>query len=128
MKKSYIILGIIGLVLIVAVITNPNQDRHKEVLKTKLNAYMHQSLNATQTESGDEWAQAGQALGLMMGGVMIENIIANMVSTDNYVLFSLTKINVDGKSKVVGIGAFGNVFLTSKLNDELNLGMSGKGE
>lgn len=123
MKKSYIIMGAIGLVLLVAIITNPNQDRHKEVLKAKLNAYMHQSLKATQSGSGDEWAQAGQALGLMMGGAMIEGIIDNMVSTDNYLLFSLTKINVEGKSKVVGIGAFGNVFLTSRLNDEMNLGM-----
>ena len=128
MKKSYIIYGIIGLILLVAVITNPSQDRHKEVIKTKLNTYMQQSLKSNQSGTSDEWAQAGAALGLMMGGAMIQNIVDNFVSTDNYVLFSLTKITVEGKSKVVGIGAFGNVFLTGKLNDELNLGMSGKGE
>jgi hypothetical protein len=40
MKKNYIGLFALGLMLFVAVITNPNQDRHKEVIKAKFNSYM----------------------------------------------------------------------------------------
>lgn len=123
MKKNYVVLGIIGLIFIIAVITNPNQDRHKEIIKSKLNTYMQKSLKDKHSETNNEWEQAGQALGLMLGGAIIDRIIDNLVSTDNYVLFSTTKITWDGKTKVVGIGAFGNVYLTSQLDDALNEGL-----
>ncbi|MBK8442421.1 MAG: hypothetical protein IPL35_02955 [Sphingobacteriales bacterium] len=38
-------------------------------------------------------------------------MIDNSVSTDNYILFSTTKYSLEGETKVVGIGAFGNVFI-----------------
>lgn len=123
MKKNYLILGILGMVILVAVITNPNQDRHKEVIKNKLKTYMQKSLNEKNTETNNQWEQAGQALGLMISGAIIDPIIDNLVSTDNYVLFSTTKISWEGKTKIVGIGAFGNVFLTSQLDDYLNDGL-----
>ena len=123
MKKNYVFLGIIGLIIIIAVITNPNQDRHKEVIKTKLNTYIQKSMNEKQTETNNKWEQAGQVLGMMISGAIIDPIIDNLVSTDNYVLFSTTKITWDGKTKIVGIGAFGNVFLTSQLDDTLNEGL-----
>lgn len=128
MKKNYVFLGIIGLIIIIAVITNPNQDRHKEVIKTKLNTYIQKSMNEKQTETNNKWEQAGQVLGMMISGAIIDPIIDNLVSTDNYVLFSTTKITWDGKTKIVGIGAFGNVFLTSQLNDALNEGLLEKKE
>jgi len=128
MKKNYVILGIIGLIIIIAVITNPNQDRHKEVIKSKLNTYMQKSLKDSHSETNSEWDQAGKALGLMFGGAIIDQIINNLVSTDNYVLFSTTKITWDGKTKIVGIGAFGNVYLTSQLDDALNKGLLEKKE
>ncbi len=123
MKKNYLILGIIGLVILVAVITNPSQDRHKEIIKSKLNTYLQKSLKENQTETNNQWEQAGQALGLMFGGTIIDRIVDNLVSIDNYVLFSTTKITWDGKTKIVGIGAFGNVYLTSQLDDSLNEGL-----
>jgi hypothetical protein len=42
-----------------------------------------------------------------------------MVIIDNYFIFSITKIKKDDGTKVIGIGAFGNVFFTKKLDDAL---------
>jgi len=122
MKKNYVALFAIGLILLVAVITNPNQDRHKEVIKAKLNSYMQKSMSEGLSDTDNEWEQVGQALGIMLGGAMIDGIISNLVTTDNYVIFSTTKISWEGESKVIGVGAFGNVFLTRKLDEALNEG------
>ncbi|HMW13752.1 MAG: DUF4359 domain-containing protein [Chitinophagaceae bacterium] len=123
MKKNQLIIVIVSVVILIAILTNPNQDRHKEVIKNKLNSYMQKSMNPEGDESENEWEQVGQALGMMIGGTLVENVIDNLVSTDNYILFSTTKINWDGKSRIIGIGAFGNVYITNKLEEALDKGL-----
>ncbi|MCL2761193.1 MAG: DUF4359 domain-containing protein [Desulfuromonadales bacterium] len=123
MKKKYLIFAIIGILVFVAILTNPNQDRHKEVIKNKLNSYMQKSIKKSLPETNDELGQAGQALGMMFGAALVDRVVDTLVSTDNYLLFSTTKINWEGKSKVIGIGAFGNVYITSKLDKALNEGL-----
>ena len=123
MKKNYVVLIAIGLILLVAVLTNPNQDRHKEVIRGKFNSYMQKSMSEGLSETDNEWEQAGQVLGMVLGGAMIDGIISNIVTTDNYVVFSTTKISWEGESKVIGVGAFGNVFLTGKFDEALSEGL-----
>ncbi|HNA39509.1 MAG TPA: DUF4359 domain-containing protein [Chitinophagales bacterium] len=123
MKKNQLIIVIVSVVILIAILTNPNQDRHKEVIKNKLNSYMQKSMNPEGDESENEWEQVGQALGMMIGGTLVENVIDNLVSTDNYILFSTTKINWAGKSRIIGIGAFGNVYITNKLEEALDKGL-----
>lgn len=43
-------------------------------------------------------------------------MVDNLVTTDNYIVFSTTNVNVKGENRVVGFGAFGNVFLSDKLD------------
>ncbi len=114
MKKNYLRIAIVGVIILVAILTNPNEERHKEVIK---NYYMQKSMKESLTESDNEWKQTGQALGMVLEGVIVDRIIDNLVSTDNYVLFSMTKIRWGGKNKVIGIGAFGNVFVPSFFED-----------
>jgi hypothetical protein len=123
MKKSYITLALLSLIILVAVLTNPDQNRHKEVIKNKLITYLQKSVSKGQTETKNEWEQADQALGIMLGGILVEKILDNFMSTDNYVVFSTTKITWEGKTKIIGIGAFGNVFLTKELDESLNKGL-----
>ena len=106
-----------------AVLTNPNQERHKEVIKNKLITYLQKSLSKGQTETKNEWEQADQAFGIMLGGILVDKILDNFMSTDNYVVFSTTKITWEGKTKIIGIGAFGNVFITKELDESLNEGL-----
>jgi hypothetical protein len=105
MKKNHIVLIIVGLIFSVAGLTNPNQDKHKEVIGNKLysymliNSYFEKSTKSRRLDDG---------------------IIDDLVSTDNYVLFSTTKITWNSQTKIIGVGAFGNVYLTSKLNEVFN--------
>jgi len=123
MKKKYVILGIVALIIIVAVVSNPSAATHKEIIKTKLNAYLQKSMAEKSKASDDEWSKAGNALGMMFGNVMVNGIVDNLVSTDNYLLFSITKMNWEGESKTIGVGAFGNVYINGKLDEALNKGL-----
>ena len=62
---------------------------------------------------------ASQGIGFMIGAAFSDMIIDNIVSVDDYVLFSTTKVSWEGKTRVIGVGAFGNVFVTGKLDEAL---------
>ena len=123
MKKTHLIIIIIVLIGLVAVLTNPNQDRHKEVVKNKINLYLQKSMKEGNADTDNDEEKSGQAIGMMLGVVLVNQIIDNLVSTDNYVLFSMTKVTWDGQTKVIGIGAFSNIYLTDKLDNALNEGL-----
>ena len=118
MKKKYLILTITGIIVFVAILTNPNQDRHKEVVKNKINSYLQKSIKESNSDS--QFKGATQVIGMLLGGTIIGGIVDELVSTDNYILFSTTKINLEGESKVIGIGAFGNVYVTRKLDEAMS--------
>lgn len=123
MKKSYVYSAIAVLIIFIAVFTNPNPERHKEAVKNKVNSYIQQSMKESMNGTENNTAQAGKALGMMLAGAFIDKIIDNLVSTDNYVLFSTTKITWDGKTEIIGIGAFGNVYLTRKIDEAIDEGL-----
>jgi hypothetical protein len=113
MKKSIVVLIIIGIVVIIAAATNPNKSRHKEVLESKIKTYMQKSMKGENNEFA-------LLLGSLLGNAVVSIAIDKFVSTDNYILFSTTKLTWQGETKVIGFGAFGNVFISEKLN-EINL-------
>lgn len=123
MKRKFSVLIVLGLVVLVAVLTNPNQDRHREVLKAKVVSYMQKSMSDGLTDSEIDLENAGQAVGMMLGGALIDGVISNIVTTNNYVLFSTTNVIWEGESRVIGVGAFGNVFLTKEIDEALNEGV-----
>ncbi len=112
MKNSHIFYLVLGLILLTAVLTNPDQDRHKEVLKAKFNSIIQHHISEGPSETNDEWLQLGHAFEMVLVGGLLDRLLSNMMTIDNYVIFSTTKIFWGGESKVIGIGAFGNVFLT----------------
>ncbi len=122
MKNKNKILAFSGFFLLFAVLTNPNQGQHKEVVKNKLNSIMQKAINDGLKNSDSGAEQLGSALGLMLGGALLDRMIETMVSTDNYLLFSTTKITWDGKSKLIGIGFLGNVFISDKIDEALKDG------
>ncbi len=123
MKKRYLTIAVLGLITLIAVMTNPTQERHKEVIKNKLNIILQDSMKDGIEKSENDLVFG---LGMMFGGAVLDRIVDNLISIDNYVLFSTTKINWDGQSKNIGIGAFGNVFITKKLDEVVKEGLMNK--
>jgi hypothetical protein len=120
MKKGYVFLILLVGVLLIAALTNPTPERHKEALKLKFIASMQKSMHDNASSLGSDATNAGEAIGSLIGGAFIDGIVNNVVSTDNYVLFSITKVNWEGKTRTVGVGAFGNVFLSKEIDSILD--------
>lgn len=115
MKKSFLFFIIVISLVIIAVFTNPDQERHKEVIRNKVIIAMQKSIAGNENSE----VAAGKALGMMLGGFFIDNVMDQMITADNYVLFSTTKVTMDGESHVVGLGIFGNVFVTKEIDEFL---------
>lgn len=107
--KHYVIIGFC-LFAIITVLTNPGTEKHKEEVKVKMNAFLKKEMNKEDT---------GSAIGNALAISMINMMVDNMVSSSNYILFSTTNVTVEGKTRTIGIGLLGNVFLSSKINEEL---------
>lgn len=118
-KNSLVVLLIFGVIVVIAMLTNPNQQQHKDAVKSKLNVYMQKSLKSNANKANNRWEEMGQNLGAMFGGVLVEQTINNLVSSDNFILFSLTNMTWEGESKTIGFGFMGNVFLSSKIDEAL---------
>jgi hypothetical protein len=46
---------------------------------------------------------------MLVGNTIYETIADNIVSSENYILFSLTQVSIAGESKIIVYGLFGNV-------------------
>lgn len=112
MKKSNIILIVFATIILIAVLTNPSSEEHKQAVKSVINQVVQNSIS----ENGSDM----EKLGILFGSSLAEKLIENSVNRDNYILFSITRITWQGKSKIIGYGLFGNVFLSEKVNKVFN--------
>jgi len=115
-KTKQKLLIICSAIILTAIITNPNQAAHKEKVKSTITAYYQEQLTKDKTTTDNGF----KALGSIIGNSFINSIVETAVSSDNYFLFSVTKINYEGQEKTIGYGVFGNVFLFSKIEKAFN--------
>lgn len=114
--KHFIVIGI-SIILLIAIITNPDTNRHKEEVKSKIHEYLQNSLANDVNEADDKWSKASKLFGNLLGETMINNMVNTMITSNNYILFSTTNATSEGKTKTIGLGIFGNVFLSNKVNE-----------
>lgn len=127
MNKKIIIGAVAGLLLMTMVFTNPDSSLHKDAVKLKFNSFMQKKMNDDLGGNKDEGVNIGGQLGMMFGNAIIDRVVDSAVSSDNYLLFSLTKFTFKGESRVMGIGVFGNVFISDKVDEELDKQMDNVG-
>lgn len=108
MKSKYILLGLLSLVIITAVITNPKKENH---LDKVFNEFIVNKNELAKTNGFE-----------LMALPFAKNAFGEILSVDNYVLFSIGKIKFNGINEKISIGVFGNVFLTINKSEWDNLG------
>ena len=116
LKKNPITLLIVVILLIAAALTNPNTDNHKEFLIIKLNKLTQQAL----PKSDEKMENKGSISGMLLEEKFINKMVDQIISVDNYVLFSVTIANYRGHNKTIGFGAFGNVYITNQVDNFLS--------
>jgi len=112
-RKGWTIIGSIFLVLLLLV-TNPSQDKHKVALKDKFISSISKEIENQEQKTGME------ALQLSVATMFIDNMIDKTVTSTSYLLFSTTKIKIDGDEKTIGFGILGHVYLSNKIDEALN--------
>lgn len=100
------------LIIFVAIFTNPSTAEHKEAVKFLMNKNIQKSVSKS---NSNDFEQLGAILGNSLAGGLIENSI----SRDNYLVFSITMATWNGKSKKIGYGCFGNVYISKDISAAL---------
>ena len=98
MKGSTVKWILIGLVVLIAIMTCPDQQDHREAIQKEL--------------VGDA-VDSSDALASAIGGLFVGAVLEGTLNVKNYLLFSVGKINnpFTGESKTVSWGLFGHVFV-----------------
>jgi len=119
MKKPHLFFGALALIIIIGVISNPDLAKHKEAVKTKLKlAFQKESYDSVPPQDGYE--KTGYAIGTLLSGFMFDKIVDNVISSRNYLIFSTTDVLWEGERRMIGIGVFGYVYLSDKVDSILN--------
>jgi hypothetical protein len=105
MKNLYPLFFIAFIILFLAA-TNPSTEDHRQ----KVSGKVLDNLSNKSDADGNSWQQLGTEIGRRIGGALIEKVI----SRENYLLFSLGKIEFMGKTKYVSLGLAGMVWIFEK--------------
>jgi hypothetical protein len=105
MKKLYPLFFLAFVILFLAA-TNPSTEDHRQKVSEKV----MDDVSGKSEADGNSWQQLGKEIGRRIGGALIEKVI----SRENYLLFSLGKIEFMGETKYVSLGLAGMVWIFEK--------------
>ena len=113
------------IILIILLITNPSEQNHIEVVKSKLKiAFKKKMTREMLSDESNSVESVGNGLGILLGDTFIDKMTDGFVSRNNYFLFSTTNVEYKGQKRLIGFGILGNVFVSGKIDnifDEKNI-------
>ncbi|COZ19376.1 Uncharacterised protein [Mycobacterium tuberculosis] len=102
--------------MLTAVFTNPSKEKINDKLTLKAKEILKNQLDYKHKDAVD--------FGMMLfGDQVVKEFVNNYTHTDNYYLFSLTKINWNSEEVVIGGGAFGQVWISDKIDEKAGMFM-----
>ncbi len=113
-KKKHTPWLIASAVIIVALLffifTNPNKQDHENAIKSEITTAIEKASNDNPNEQSDDiFTQGLSMLTHMITGTFFDTAMDNLLQYHNYVLFSKTTVNFDGRSHTVSFGILGKV-------------------
>ncbi len=108
-------------IALIAIFTNPPVEKHREAVKSKLNLLMQGSLyeKINKSDVTELESNLGSAIGSMLGSAFMDPFINMAITSDNYIICSITKLSWNGETKIIGFGFLGNVFLSREIDNSL---------
>ena len=115
-KRFGCLFWLIGLVVFVAalVFTCPDEQAHKDAINNVIKQGIAQ-------QSEDDSSISLNALMRLIGGGIAEYAVDQMLTYDNYALFSLGTFEYQGETKTLSIGLLDHVFTTVSKDDVTDL-------
>ncbi len=102
MKKIIVLVSFVVILLAMA-ITCPTPQDHREALKSAF--------------FSSQYMKKQNTLTVLLGGAIIDPILNQTVTTNDYFIFSISKMKKNDKSRTVTFGVFKHVFLLFDIND-----------
>ena len=116
--KNYILL--LFLFISILIFTNPSEGNHIQAVKLKLKMSLNKKPSSEIITEYESFNAIGRGFEMILGDVIIDRLTENFVSRENFIMFSLTKVNFKGEVKTIGFGILGNVFITNTIEEALN--------
>ncbi|MDH5828448.1 DUF4359 domain-containing protein [Sphingobacterium faecium] len=111
MNKKRIFALVIILITVAAIWTNPTREQHERVVKEKAEHLIKNQI--------DHKKQGFLDIGMrLFGNQVVQQFVEKGVVVENYYLFSLTKIKWQGQNNTIGLGAFGKVWISPKIDEK----------
>lgn len=111
-SKGCLFFIILIAIAIGAYFTNPTEQMHQAAAKEKLNKVAENILKKY---------GVNQSLllkfGIDLSGDLVDELIKYHISSDNYYVLSITKVNWDQRSQIIGVGAFNKVVISNKVDE-----------
>ena len=120
MTRKHWIITISTIVALVLTFTNPSQEDHRQALEAKF----IENIQTKMANKPETTSEIRQTFGLAMATAFIGKIIDSTVTRNNWILFSTTEITIEGKTKTIGVGVLGHVYLSSKVDEALSEGLN----
>ena len=110
--KKYSHIVILGIVALIFVISNPDKEDHISKIKEDMLSRMDTDGELQGSlDVEDPLSAAGAVLGYSLGSFLTDKFLKTMVTVDNYLLFSVSKLRFAGKTRTMAVGLLGNIFI-----------------
>lgn len=113
MSKKLISIIIFIAVILVAIVTCPNKQAHKDAVAEKMNSAIKAILlNDSTNNSKGDLERGFAALGTLIAQKVFEATIESNLQVNNYFIFSTSSLESGEEKNTLSVGFFGHVFTT----------------
>ena len=112
MKKIVLFLIVLLGLAVIGYLTNPTEAMHREAAQEMLEKISENILSDYGIDP-----RILSTLGADFQGKLVEELITNHISRDNYYVFSLTKVHWEGLNQVIGLGFLNKVYISNQVDD-----------
>ncbi len=110
-KNRYIALVLLAIIG-TAILTNPPREKHEQMIADKAKQLLKEQLRYEHQEAIEFGMQ-------LFGDQLVKRFMKDNVRIDNYYLFSTTRVRWQSQEAIIGIGAFGNIWFSSKVDEKI---------
>lgn len=111
MSKTRIIALLGVAILLGAILSNPSEEKIKEELIHQAKVILKKQLD----EENHDVVAFGMAI---FGDQVAQEFLSTYTYTQNYYVFSQTKMNVNGQELVIATGVFNQIWINSNLEEK----------
>ncbi len=117
MKFGRILLILLLITLIAAVITNPDEEKHKEAMKETMRNGLSKALQSNGIKEGNTFHNA--ITKDLYENYLWTSLIEKEVERKNYFVLSVSQVKYGGKEYTAGIGILGKVYIFPQVEKEV---------